>query len=55
MRYLIILKAGKPYYTNWYTADNHWNGDEMLMVVDLAEDKHTLNGIDWDYIEEDHL
>ena len=53
MNYLIILDDHKPFYTNWFDAEN--NFVDGMVVFNLLSDKYTTNGKDWYDIEQDHL
>ena len=54
MRYIIILKDNKPFYTNWFDTENHWS-TETIMVIDLNLGVFTVDGEHWEEVEEDHL
>lgn len=55
MRYLVICKDHSAFWTNWYTYENMWNDGTINYIVDVALDKITFNGKDWQEIEYDHL
>ena len=54
MRYIIILKNNRPFYTNWFDTENHWS-TEIIMVIDLNLGVFTVDGEHWEEVEEDHL
>lgn len=54
MRYIIIFKDNKPFFTNWFDAENHFS-TETIMVIDLNLGVYTVDGEHWEEIEEDHL
>lgn len=41
--------------TEWFNAENDFNPDYKMIVVDCVNFLITLNGFDWYEIEEDHL
>jgi hypothetical protein len=55
MKYLVICKDQTAFWTDWYTYENMWNGETIHCVVDVAADKVTFNGKDWQEVEYDHL
>ena len=58
MRFLVICKdntAKTAFWTNWYTYENMWNEETIHCVIDLAADKVTFNGCDWQTLDYDHL
>jgi hypothetical protein len=55
MKYLIITKDNKPFYTNWFDFENLYNPDVMDCVFDLHVGKHTLDGKNWIETEVDNL
>jgi len=55
MKYLIITNDGEPFYTNWFEAENHFNIEVGMVVIDLVNSLYTNNGTHWEPIEEDHL
>ena len=54
MRYLIIYRDHTAFYADWYDYENHYS-DEIICVVDRANDKIAFDGKTWEDIEEDHL
>lgn len=60
MRYIVIttdpLTGHKEAFkTNWFEAENHYNPDYQMVVIDLSKDLVTFDGETWDDIESDHL
>ena len=55
MKYLVIFKDQTAFWTDWYTYENMWNGETINCVIDVAADKVTFNGKDWQEIEYDYL
>lgn len=55
MKYLVICKDQTAFWTDWYTYENMWNSETINCVIDVAADKVTFNGKDWQEIEYDHL
>ena len=54
MKYLVICNDKSAFWTE-YTYENMWNGETIHCVVDVAADKVTFNGCDWQEVEYDHL
>ena len=55
MKYLVICKDQTAFWADWYTYENMWNGETINCVIDVAADKVTFNGKDWQEIEYDYL
>lgn len=55
MKYLIITKDNKPFYTNWFDYENLYNPDVITCVFDLLNLKHTFDGLNWVDTEIDNL
>lgn len=60
MKYLVIVTnpvtgEQQAFYTNWFDADNHFNPDAGMVVVDLTSHLVTFDGETWQDIEDDHL
>lgn len=60
MKYLIIatdpLTGGKTaFYTDWFQAENHFNPEAGMVVIDLTQHLVTFDGETWQDIEDDHL
>ncbi len=60
MKYLVIVQdptTGKQsaFYTNWFDADNNYNPDYNMIVIDRTQHLITFDGEMWQDIEEDHL
>lgn len=57
MRYLITFtnKENKPFMSQWYEAENHFNEELGMVVFDLYKFTYTTNGKDWEPIQIDHL
>lgn len=49
MRYLVIPlnKNQKPFFTNWFDSENHFNKEQIEMVVDLINHEYTTDGKQW--------
>ena len=45
----------KPFLTEWFDSENHFNPEIGMIVYDLVEKKYTSDGKEWHEIEEDHL
>jgi len=55
MRYIIILKDDKPFFTKWFEKENHFNSETISMVIDLVLSMYTTDGETWKEMEVDHL
>ena len=55
MRYLITTKDNEPFLTEWFIPENNFNAELGMEVYDLAENKYTIDGYNWQDIEIDHL
>lgn len=60
MKYLVIatdpLTGEKSaFYTDWFQAENHFNPDAGMVVIDLTHHLVTFDGDSWQDIEIDHL
>ena len=55
MRYLIILKEGQPFYTEWFNYENFFDPEKIAYVFDLATFHHTTDGKNWLETENDTL
>jgi len=55
MRYLITTNTEKPFLTEWFDIENHFNVHVEMIVYDLEEKKYTSDGKEWDDIDFDHL
>ena len=56
MRYLITTNDGEnPFYTNYYSHENHFNTEIGMIVFDLYSKKYTNDGTQWQTIGIDHL
>ena len=56
MQYLITTKeTDKPFLTNWFDAENHFNPNVQMVVYDLINLVFTTDGKTWKPIEIDHL
>jgi hypothetical protein len=53
MNFLIIPTEGKPFYTDWFMAENNYAAG--MIVFNLYKHTYTKDGKTWDKIEEDHL
>jgi hypothetical protein len=54
-KYLILTDQNKPFFTNYYEYENHYNNEITMIVFDLINNLFTADGINWEKIEEDHL
>jgi S-formylglutathione hydrolase FrmB len=43
------------FYTNWFSAENNYNPEYNMIVVDRTQRLITFDGETWQDIEEDHL
>ena len=57
MRYLITIKNGPPFLTDWFELENNYNNSDHLgmVVYDLSQRKYCDDGKTWKDIVEDHL
>lgn len=60
MKYLIIATdpmtgEQSAFYTDWFQAENHFNPDVGMIVIDLMQHLVTFDGYSWQDIEQDHL
>jgi hypothetical protein len=55
MRYLITTTVQPPFFTQWFEPENNFNIEVGMVVYDLYKFKYTTDGINWNYIEIDHL
>jgi hypothetical protein len=55
MRYLITTNCGKPFLTEWFDPENHFNADVDMVAYDLCKNEFTTDGKTWHKIEIDHL
>ena len=55
MRYLITTNIYKPFLTNWFDAENHFNERVGMVVYDLFGKMFTTDGKTWIDIGIDHL
>ena len=60
MKYLIITQdpcTGKrsAFYTNWFDAENNYNSDFNMIVINRTQHLITFDGETWQDIDEDHL
>ncbi len=55
MRYLVITKSNPPFFTEWFEAENHFNKEEEMQVIDLHRYEFTKDGVKWENIPIDHL
>ena len=52
MQYLIIHREER-YYTDWYSYENNYI--KGMIVIDLMNDKISIDGETWIKIQYDHL
>jgi hypothetical protein len=60
MKYLIIMQdpttsERSAFYTNWFSAENNYNADYNMIVIDRTQHLITFDGEMWKNIEDDHL
>ena len=55
MKYLVTTNNSKPFFTNWFDANNHFNKEVEMVVYDLFNHLFTTNGKEWNDIEIDSL
>lgn len=60
MKYLVIATnpitgEQEAFYTDWFQADNHFNPDADMVVIDLIHHLVTFDGETWQDIEQDQL
>lgn len=58
MRYIITLtEDGKreAFATDWFDAENDFNPDLQMTVVDVDMDRYMVDGKTWEELEVDHL
>ena len=55
MRYLITTNIQKPFLTEWFEPENHFNAEVEMVVYDLIKKKYTTDGKTWKRIKIDHL
>ena len=60
MRYLVIVQdpytgERSAFQTPWFDAENHYNAEYNMIVVDRTQKLITFDGETWQDIEQDHL
>lgn len=60
MKYLVIIidpATGEKsaFYTDWFQAENHFNPEVGMVVIDQTQHLVTFDGETWQDIEDDHL
>lgn len=53
MNYLVTIEGQSPFFTNWFTIENHYT--EGMIVYDLINFTHCYDGKNWINVETDHL
>ena len=53
-QYLCVPVVRPPFYSDWFTLENHWS-DEIQIVLDLVNKVQTTDGKVWTPIKVDHL
>ena len=53
-QYLVIIE-NEPFYTHWFDAENNFNNEVNMIVIDFHKNVYTDDGINWKEITEDHL
>lgn len=54
-RYLVTTKGDEPFFTQFFTPENHFVTDVGMVVYDLVGRLYTDDGEEWFPIEVDHL
>ena len=60
MKYLVIATnpitgEQEAFYTDWFQADNHFNPEVGMVVIDQTQHLVTFDGETWQDIEQDQL
>lgn len=60
MKYLVIVTdpatgEKSAFYTDWFQAENHFNPEVGMVVIDQTQHLVTFDGETWQDIEDDHL
>lgn len=60
MKYLVIATnpitgEQEAFYTDWFQAENHFNPEVGMVVIDQTQHLVTFDGETWQDIEDDHL
>lgn len=60
MKYLVITQdpctgERSAFYTNWFDAENNFNPEYNMIVIDRTRHLVTFDGETWQDIEEDSL
>jgi len=53
MKYLIIPKNSKPFLTDWFDYENNYV--KGMMVINCTKSLFTIDGKNWEELEEDSL
>ena len=54
-RYLVTTKGDEPFFTQFFTPENHFVPDGGMVVYDLVDRLYTDDGEEWFPIEVDRL
>lgn len=54
-RYLITGNNFKPFYSDYFNTETHFNYEINMIVYDLVLNRFTENGKTWECIEIDYL
>lgn len=55
MKYLIVTDDHEPFYTDWFTFENSWIENCNMIVFDLKNYWHSIDGKTWVKTKEDYL
>ena len=60
MKYLVIATnpitgEQEAFYTDWFQAENHFNPEVDMVLIDLIHHLVTFDGETWQDIEQDQL
>ena len=55
MRYLITMTGQEPFFTDWFSPENHFLPECGMVVYDLDKNVYTDDGKDWKVINQDKL
>lgn len=55
MRYIVTTKDNKPFLTDWFDEENHFNKEVGMIVYDIINNVYTTDGENWLEISIDNL
>ena len=55
MIYLITMTGQEPFFTDWFSPENHFLPECGMVVYDLDKNVYTDDGKDWKVINQDKL